>query len=128
MKPLDVLMTVKKVQKNWTLTVVFSDCFKTCHGHEVFEGLSEVSGSTEFNNKETGVVLSTILKKIRKKCNKGSNFLGLFDGRVLFFQERSIKIILKKLRCNQCIRTLHLSYQTALIFVCHLHFSKEGPL
>ena len=80
----------------------------------MFEGLYDVSWSTEFNDEETCFVLNTILEKIWKNVKKGSIFLDLFYGQVSFFQERSIQMSSGFLRGNQCIKTLHLSYQTAL--------------
>ena len=94
----------------------FYDFLKTVHVLKVFEGLYEVSWSTEFNNKETGFVLSTILKKKKGKTVKNVQFfLYLFDGQVSFFQERYIEMSSDFWRCNRCIKTLHLSYQTVLI-------------
>ena len=87
---------------------------RTVYVHKVFEGLYDVSWSTEFNDKETGFVLSTILENIWKNCKKGPILLDLFYGQVSFFQERSIEMSSGFLRCNQCIKTLHLSYQMAL--------------
>ena len=49
--------------------------------------------------------------KTKKKCPM---FLDFFDGQVLFFQKWSSEMSSGFLRCNQCIKTLHLSYQTAL--------------
>ena len=58
----------------------FPDFFRTVHVHKVFEGLYDVSWSTEFNDKETCFVLSTILEKIWKNCKKGLIFFDLFVG------------------------------------------------
>ena len=38
--------------------------------------------------------------------------MDLLDGQVDFFQKRSIEMSSGFLRCNQCIETLLLSYQT----------------
>ena len=40
-----------------------------------------------------------------------SIFFGLFDGFVLFFQKLSVEMCSGFLFCNQCIKTLFLSYQ-----------------
>ena len=63
----------------------FFNIFRTVHVHKVFEGLNDVSWSTEFNDKETCFVLSTILEKIWKNCKKGPIFFGPFWWSSLIF-------------------------------------------
>ena len=51
-------------------------------------------------------------KKLGKPVKKGNLFFYLLDGQVAFFQKLSIQMSSGFLRCNQCIKTLLLSYQT----------------
>ena len=53
-------------------------------------------------------------EKNQEKLQLGLNFWELLDGQISFFQERSIDRSSGFLRCNQCIKALHLSYETAL--------------
>ena len=86
--------------------------FLTDHIYRLFECFYEVSWSIDIKSTETSHVLCTISEKIRKNCKKGSFFLDLLDGQVVFFQKRSIETSSGFLRFNQCIKTLLLSYQT----------------
>ena len=85
-----------------------------------------MSWSTEFNLAETSCVVCTILEKLKKNC-KESNFLEPFGpSKVIFFNGPS-KWVLFFLRCNQCIKTLLLSYQTSISKDFHFHLCKGVP-
>ena len=102
----------KRSKKIYPFFQFFPIFFKTNHVYRLFECFYEVTWSTDFNSTETSHVLCAILKKIRKNWKKGQFFLDLLDGQVKFFQKRSIEMSSGFLRCNQCIETLLLSYQT----------------
>ena len=112
----------KKSNKFELFFEVFFCFFLTDHDYRLFECFYEVSWSTDFNSTETSHVLCTIFEKIGKNCIKGYFFLDLLDGQFAFIQKNSIKMSSGFLRCNQCIKTLLLSYQTSPShnFIFHL--------
>ena len=63
----------------------------------------------------------SVLKNNQEKLQKGQFFLDLFDIEDYFFQKWSIKTSSGFWRCNQCIKTLLLSYQTSISD--YFHFS-----
>ena len=83
-----------------------------CNG--VFDSSNEAFGCTGYNAKTTPTLKPVPLLKISGKTTKTVIFekIVFLGGFLDFFQQRYIAKSWGFLRCNQCIPTLHLSYQT----------------
>ena len=69
------------------------------------------------------------LKKSRKTVKKGHFWKnGIFCGCSWFFRKWDFAESLGFLRCNQCIKTVHLSYQTAIYDDFHFSLYNGGVL
>ena len=118
----------KRSKKNWTLFTVFPDFFRTVHVHKVFEGLYEVSWSTECNDEETCFVLSTILEKIRKKTVKRVTFCWTFlTVKSHFFKNGLSKWVLVFCVAISASRCFIWAIKRHYPMIFNFHFSKEGP-
>ena len=58
--------------------------------------------------------MNSFEEKNMDKLQLGSNFVGPFGRSSLFSQERFIVMSSDFLRCDQCIKTPHLRYQTEI--------------
>ena len=79
------------------------------HCTGVLDSLNEVFWCTDYNTKNPSSLWSPIPEKIKKNCKK-LPFFGFFSW---FFKKWHLAGRWGSLRCNQCIKTLHLSYQTS---------------
>ena len=80
----------------------------------LFDSLNEAFWCTDHNAKNLSSLWSPISEKIRKNIQKMDIFekMVIFGGFSYFFQKWDFAESWGFLRCNQCIKTLHLSYQT----------------
>ena len=95
--------------------------------HKVCEGLYKVSLSTEFNYKETGFVLSTILKKSGKTVKMVQFFWTFLTVKSHFFKNGSLKWVLFFCVAISASRRFIWAIKQHLLMIFNFHISKGGP-
>ena len=88
----------------------------------------ELSGSWHFIKAFKQPLNMISFEKTQEKLENSSIFFYFFDDQVSFFQKWSSEMSSGFLRCNQCIKTLLLSYWTSLSGDFHFHLCKGVPL
>ena len=84
------------------------------HASGMFDSSNEKFWCTDHNAKNLSSMQSPISEKIKKTHKKMDIFekMVIFGGFSWFFQKQDFAESWGFLRCNQFIKTLHLSYQT----------------
>ena len=119
-------LTNKKVQKSLTLfevCLIFSKLVMLIRCLKAY--MKWLDPLSSMQKKLVVFFLYHFGKNLEKLWNKRPILFGHFGGKNLFFSKTVHQNEFFFLHCNQCIKTLHLSHQTALSN--DFHFSKGGP-